>query len=80
MMRDREKNEAKLTQGMNPMQVVELIGLPDFIGRNEWSYDFEKNTPRSLTISWDSYVVKDVKRGEPLWKKLVEREKVLLGN
>ena len=80
MMRDREKNEAKLTQGMSPMQVVDLIGLPDFIGRNEWSYDFEKNTPRSLTISWDSYVVKDVKRGEPLWKKLVEREKVLLGN
>ncbi len=79
IMIDREKNEAKLTQGMSPMQVVELIGLPDFIGRNEWSYDFEKNTPRSLMISWDSYVVKDIERSEPLWKKVGERESVLLG-
>lgn len=76
---EREKLVASIKPGMSAPEVLEILGSPDFINYPSWSYDLDGGDPKTATISWDSYQVKDVNLTKSLWNDGLSRDKQIVG-
>lgn len=66
----RHANTGRLTPGMSAEQVLDLVGAPDFVGRDTWEYDMDANPPFSLVLKWGTREVKGIeKKSPPLWQQ-----------
>jgi len=77
--KNREKQVASVKSGMSAIEVLKILGSPDFISYPEWSYDLDGDDPKSVTISWDSYHVKAVNITKPLWNDGMSRDRLVVG-
>lgn len=75
----RHKNADQVKVGMTAKQVLNLIGSPDFIGSDIWSYDMDSDMPYSLNVTFDEKnVVKLTRNTTPIWKSGLLRDKALV--
>lgn len=75
----RATNTEKVKPGMNAVRILDLIGGPDFVGRDTWEYDMDTNPPFSLILKWDRRQVVNVqKKVPPLWKEGFVRDKQIV--
>lgn len=74
----RHTNIDEVQTGMMAMQVLSLLGGPDFVGYNTWEYDMDSVPPITLLIKWDAlHVVRIEKKTPPLWKDGFPRDELL---
>ena len=73
-----EQSLARIKQGMTPREVLDILGSPDLVDYPEWSFDLDGENAKSVTVSWDSGSVKDIKTSPPLWKTGLSRDKLIL--
>lgn len=80
-MPDRGRRLAQLRTGMEPIDVLRLIGSPDFIrsGPGEWQYDIDdEHEPLTLQLLWNGGRLKGVEQLKPpLWSRENVREQTL---
>uniref|UniRef100_UPI00261C8686 hypothetical protein n=1 Tax=uncultured Gimesia sp. TaxID=1678688 RepID=UPI00261C8686 len=76
---ERPRHEAvqKVKVGMSARDVLNHIGIPDYISDDTWSYDMDANPLFSITLTFDAHKVKAVKREAPLWKSGLSRDEVV---
>jgi hypothetical protein len=75
--RPRHESVQEVKVGMSAKQVLNLIGSPDFIDFDTWSYDMDADTPFSVTLTFDARKVTGIKREAPLWKSGLSRDEAL---
>ena len=73
----RHENVGLVKVGMPAKQILMLIGSPDFISYDEWSYDIDANPPFSLTIKMDARKSINIKRQKPIWLDALDRDEAL---
>lgn len=75
----RDENADQIKVGMTAKQILNLIGSPDFIGNDTWSYDMDSDTPYSLNVTFDEKtVVKLTRDTTPIWKSGLLRDKAIV--
>jgi hypothetical protein len=63
-------------KGMKAEEVLDLIGAPDFIGRDTWEYDMDTKPPHSLIVNWNRRRVTGTEKRIPaLWQNGVVRDR-----
>lgn len=75
--RPRHKAVQMVKVGMPAKEVLNLIGAPDYISYDTWSYDMDANPPFSITLTFDARKVTAIKREVPLWKSGLSRDEVV---
>ncbi|MBD3674037.1 MAG: hypothetical protein HUJ26_10985 [Planctomycetaceae bacterium] len=68
LKKPRHHNVESLKVGMDAKQVLELVGSPDFVSRETWSYDMDSDEPFSLNLTFDERRVTEIHRVQPLWE------------
>ena len=76
---NRAENAKRIGPGMAALDVLQSLGSPDFISYPNWSYDFDGQNPKSMTIELDAGFVRRVEVGEPLWRKGLVRNEAVVG-
>lgn len=65
----------KLTAGLKPEQVMNLIGAPDLVDMPHWEYDIDANPPFTLIVSFEARKVSKIERKSPaFWKDGLTRD------
>ena len=77
LTRQRFAAMSELKQDMPAEQVLALVGAPDFISHDEWSYDFDGDDACSLTLTFSGQRVVAIRRDAPLWKSGHVRDREL---
>ena len=73
--RPREEQARLVKKGMSAMKVLELLGVPDYPDKSEWSYDVDADPPYTLTVVWGKRTVKRVQKVKPpFWQEESEGE------
>jgi hypothetical protein len=62
--RPRAQQAGALRKGMKPIEVLRLIGAPDFV-EETWQYDMDEQKPYTLLVEWGETGVKSVQRKSP---------------
>lgn len=71
----RSQQGGLVRNGMQPSEVLRLIGSPDFIEGvstvvGEWQYDMDEQKPYTLIVEWENERVQSVERKFPaLWQE-----------
>lgn len=73
----RHEAVQKVKVGMSAKEVLNHIGIPDFVSDGTWSYDMDANPPFSTTLTFDACKVTAIKREAPLWKSGLSRDDVI---
>jgi len=68
----------KIKLGMTPREVLDILGSPDLVNYPEWSFDLDGEDSKTVTVSWDSGTVKEIKTTPPLWKAGLSRDKLIV--
>jgi hypothetical protein len=67
--KSRIEQAAAVRKGMQPIEVLRLVGAPDFNCGLLWEYDMDDRSPYTLIIEWDKMRVISVERKSPAtWK------------
>ncbi|MCE9582366.1 MAG: hypothetical protein K8T20_07725, partial [Planctomycetes bacterium] len=67
-----------LKVGMNPKEVVDAIGEPDWYAADGFEYDMDAASPFTLSVEFDEHgTVSKVERRPPTWKDGVDRDRSL---
>ena len=74
---ERHENVSKVKVGMSAKQILTLIGPPDFISYDKWSYDMGVSTPFTLTIKMDARKSTAIERQKPIWLNGLDRDEAL---
>ena len=74
----RHENVDRVKAGMSAKKIMTLIGPPDFVSYDKWSYDMDASQPFSLTIKMDARKSTDVKRQKPIWLNGLDRDEALV--
>ncbi len=69
-------NDVKV--GMSALEVLNLIGSPDFMSYDQWSYDMNAPTPFTITFTFNERAVTNLKKEGPLWKSGRSRDEALI--
>lgn len=78
LQQPRARAAAQIKVGMSAKQVLNTVGSPDYVGNDTWSYDLDANEPFSLTLTWRTGRVTDIKRDQPaLWQSGRTRDRRL---
>jgi hypothetical protein len=66
-------------KGMKAEEVLDLIGFPDFVGRDDtWEYDMDSTPAQTLILNWTDRRVDTVEKQVPaLWQKDLVRDEQL---
>jgi hypothetical protein len=65
----------KAGKGMSAMEVLDLLGAPEWITYDTWEYDIDIDPPVTLRIKWDESKVVEVSTQDPAaWKRELIRE------
>lgn len=68
--KSRRANVAQIVPKMELMEVIKLLGAPDYVLWNRWEYDIDGDEPFTLIIKLDAKSVREVERKTPpAWKK-----------
>jgi hypothetical protein len=74
----REANVDKLRKGMKALEVLDLLGEPDYHrydGGDIWEYDMDSTAPFSLSLTWNSRKLVEIQKKRPvLWKSTLVRD------
>lgn len=73
-----ESSLETIKQGMTPREVLDILGSPDLVNYPEWSFDLDGDDSKTVTVSWDSGTVKEIKTSPPLWKAGLSRDKLII--
>ncbi len=77
LKRERHKNVSSVKVGMSAKQILTLIGPPDFVSYDEWSYDMDADAPFTFTIKMDARKSPAITREEPIWLNGIDRDEAL---
>ena len=77
LKRERHKNVSSVEVGMSAKQILTLIGPPDFVSCDEWSYDMDADQPFTLTIKMDARESTAITREKPIWLNGLDRDEAL---
>lgn len=77
--REQPRHEAvqKVKVGMSAREVLNHIGIPDYISDDTWSYDMDANPPFSISLTFAARKVTGYKKEDPLWKSGLSRDEVI---
>jgi len=75
--RSREESVQDVKVGMPAKQVLTLVGSPDFVGYDAWSYDIDADSPFSITLTFDARNVTMIQKEDALWKSGLSRDEAL---
>ena len=66
----RKTHVGKLSKGMKPEKIINLLGFPDYVVDGCWHYDIDAKQSYTLVVSWSEALrVKSVdKKRPPLWQ------------
>jgi hypothetical protein len=71
----RTDRASKLKEGMNPLEILNLLGAPDYVERGRdtwhcaWRYDMDASPAYTLLLVWEAGRVKSTERIQPaLWR------------
>lgn len=75
----RHENVDQIKVGMNAKEVLALIGSPDYVARDSWSYDMDSDPPYSLNLTWNVKTVTKITREDPpIWKSGFARDREIV--
>lgn len=74
---ERHENVSNLKVGMSAKEILTLIGPPDFVSYDKWSYDMDAKPPFSLTLTMDARKSTAIKRENPIWLNRLDRDESL---
>ena len=75
----RHENAEHVMVGMTAREVLTLLGSPDYVGRDTWSYDMDGRRPYSLTLKWDARRIVSMDRETPaLWQGQLVRDRLIV--
>ncbi len=80
----RVQQAGAIRKGMQPMEVLRLIGPPDFIEGistvvGQWHYDMDEQKPYTLIVEWENARVKSVERKFPaFWQEGDSRDRKVM--
>lgn len=75
----RHRNAEIVGVGMDARQVLTLLGSPDFVSFETWTYDIDAPTPYCLTLAFDVRRVTNISRDTPpLWKSGTSRDEAIV--
>jgi len=77
LKRERHENVSNVKVGMSAKQILTLIGPPDFISYDTWSYDMDADRPFTLTIKMDARNSTAISREKPKWLNGLDRDEAL---
>lgn len=75
--RERHENVSNVKVGMSAKQILTLIGPPDYISYDKWSYDMDADRPFTLTIKMGARKSTAIKRQKPIWLNGLGRDEAL---
>jgi len=74
----KRSNWADVKPGMSPDEVYQLIGAPDFMPRDVWSYDLQGDDPLTFEVKWDrAKIVVSAERLKPKWNNGISRDELV---
>ena len=73
----RHEFASQIVVGMEAKEILNLIGSPDFVSYDTWSYDMDAEKPFTLDLTMDARGVTGVKHREPIWKHRLNRDELL---
>ncbi len=65
-------------KGMKPVEVLNVIGLPDYIELAAWEYDMDAERPFTLTVTFgENGVVSALQTSPAAWQRSDRRDQVV---
>jgi len=71
-------NAEKLTKGMNPQEVLDIMNIPDYIDLRRWYYEIDDEKPYTLCVKWDMKGVLEINKETPPFWKSEKADKLVL--
>jgi hypothetical protein len=74
----QKENVEKLTKGMNPQEVLDIMNIPDYIDLRAWYYEIDNEKPYTLCVKWDMKGVSEINKETPPFWKSEKADKLVL--